>query len=255
MAKHLIIPDVQVKPGQDFTFLKWVGQYIVDKKPDVIICIGDFADMPSLSSYDVGKKSFEGRRYTEDIKATHAAMEALLSPLKEYNAKQKRTKHKLYTPRMVLTLGNHEERILRAVENDPKLDGILQVDDLKYKQYGWEVYDYLDVVVIDGVAYSHFFTSGAMGRPVSSAAALLSKKHMSAVMGHVQDRQIAYAKTADGRQLTGLFVGCCNLHDEDYLGNQGNDYWRGIWMLHEVNNGAFDEMPISLNYLRKKYGT
>jgi hypothetical protein len=24
-------------------------------------------------------------------------------------------------------------------------------------------------------------------------------------------------------------------------------------MLHEVNNGSFDEMPVSLNYLRKKY--
>ncbi len=42
-------------------------------------------------------------------------------------------------------------------------------------------------------------------------------------------------------------------YDEDYLGSQGNKYWRGIWMLHEVNNGSFDEMPVSLNYLRKKY--
>jgi hypothetical protein len=30
--------------------------------------------------------------------------------------------------------------------------------------------------------------------------------------------------------------------------------WRGIWMLHEVDDGAFDEMPVSLNYLRKRYG-
>jgi len=253
MTKHLVIPDVQVKPGQDFTFLSWVGKYAVEKQPEVIVCIGDFADMPSLSSYDVGKKSFEGRRYKEDIKAVHEAMGALLLPIQEYNKKQKATKHKQYTPRMILTLGNHEERILRAVENDPKLDGVLQIEDLKYKEFGWEVFNYLDVVVVDGVAYSHYFTSGVMGKPVTSASALLTKKHMSAVMGHVQDRQIAYAKTADGRQLTGLFVGCYNEHNEDYLGPQGNNYWRGVWMLHEVNNGSFDEMPISINYLKKKY--
>jgi hypothetical protein len=26
-----------------------------------------------------------------------------------------------------------------------------------------------------------------------------------------------------------------------------------VWMLHEVGNGGFDELPISMNYLRKKY--
>ena len=67
--KHLIIPDTQVKRGVDLSYLEWIGKYIVDKKPDVIVQIGDFADMPSLSSYDVGKKSFEGRRYKDDIEA------------------------------------------------------------------------------------------------------------------------------------------------------------------------------------------
>jgi len=39
-----------------------------------------------------------------------------------------------------------------------------------------------------------------------------------------------------------------------YLGNQGNSAWNGIWMLNEVNNGQFDELPVSLNYLKNKYG-
>jgi hypothetical protein len=253
MTVHAIIPDCQVKDGVDLSYLTWVGKYLVEKKPDVIVQIGDFADMPSLSSYDVGKKSFEGRRYKTDIEVTNKAMEMLLAPIKEHNERARRNKDKQYRPRMVLTLGNHEERISRAVEGDPKLDGTISLDDLRYERHGWEVIPYLEPIVIDGVVYAHYFTSGVMGRPVTSAAALLSKKHMSAVMGHVQNRQIAYANRADGSQITGLFSGCCYLHDEDYLGSQGNKYWRGIWMLHEVNNGSFDEMPVSLNYLRKKY--
>ena len=55
MSKILVIPDVQAKPGVDFQYLNKLGHYIVEKRPDTIVCIGDFADMPSLSSYDVGK--------------------------------------------------------------------------------------------------------------------------------------------------------------------------------------------------------
>jgi len=214
MAVHCVIPDCQVKDGVDLSYLTWVGKYLAEKKPDVIVQIGDFADMPSLSSYDIGKKSFEGRRYKTDIEVTKKAMEMLLAPIKEYNERARRNKDKQYRPRMVLTLGNHEERISRAIEGDPKLDGTISLSDLEYERNGWEVIPYLD---------------------------------------HVQNRQIAYANCADGSQITGLFSGCCYLHDEDYLGSQGNKYWRGIWMLHEVNNGSFDEMPVSLNYLRKKY--
>ena len=76
--KHLVIPDCQVKPGISVKYLENIGKYIVEKLPDVIVCIGDFADMPSLSSYDIGKKSFEGRTYKADIKAVHKGMEALL---------------------------------------------------------------------------------------------------------------------------------------------------------------------------------
>ena len=59
--KHMVIPDTQVKPGCPIEHLKWAGQYAVDKKPDVIVHIGDHWDMPSLSHYDKGTTSFEGR--------------------------------------------------------------------------------------------------------------------------------------------------------------------------------------------------
>jgi hypothetical protein len=253
MAKHLIISDVQAKPGQDFTFLTHIGKYICEKRPDVIVCIGDFADMPSLSSYDVGKKSFEGRRYKADIEAVHQAMEALLAPLKELNDNAVKNHKPRYRPRMVMTIGNHDHRIFRVIESDPKLDGTISLSDLKYEEYGWEVYPYLQVVTIDGVAYSHFFTSGTMGRPVASARALVQKKHMSAVMGHVQMDQIYSEHTADGKRITGIFSGCTYLHDEEYLGAQGNRYWRGIWVLHDVKDGEFEPMQVSLKYLRSKY--
>jgi hypothetical protein len=46
----------------------------------------------------------------------------------------------------------------------------------------------------------------------------------------------------------------CYTHEEPYLNPQTNNHWRGVWVLHDVNDGAFDEMPLSLSYLEKKYG-
>ena len=251
--KILFIPDSQVKPGQDFGFLRSIGQYIVAKKPDVIVHAGDFADMASLSSYDKGKKSFEGRRYRADIQAAHQGMEALLGPMREYNEMQARNKKGLYRPRMVLTLGNHEERILRAINDEPMLDGTIGIEDLKYEEFGWEVYPFLEVVVIEGVAFSHYFGTGAMGRPASSAQAMISKKHMSCIAGHQQGRQSASAVRADGSQMTAIIAGSCYDHSEEYLGPQGNKHWHGVVMLHNVRQGEFDECFVPLHYLKARY--
>lgn len=251
--KICVIPDTQVKPGVDLAYLSHVGMYLVDKQPDVIVQIGDFADMHSLSSYDQGKKSFEGRRYKADVEAVHQAMEILLAPINDYNYTQKKNNKKQYKPRKILTLGNHCERINKAVNNDAKLEGVLSVDDLKYKEFGWEVFPFLDVVVVNGVAFSHYFCSGPLGRPCSSAAVTLNKKHMSTVAGHQQGLQIAMAHRGDGKRLTSIIAGSCYTHDEDYMGPQGNKHWRGVIMLHNVEDGEFDVMPVSLEYLRKKY--
>lgn len=249
----LVVPDTQCKPDTPTDHLEWAGQYAVDHQPDVIIHIGDHFDMPSLSSYDVGKKSFEGRRYVKDIAAGIEGMNKFMAPIRKEIKRTRRNKKRLWKPRMVFTLGNHEDRINRAVNSDPKLDGLLSLADLKLEEMGWEVWPYLQPVIINGVAFCHYFTSGVMGRPVSSARLMLVKKHMSCVMGHVQDRDIAYASRADGTRMTGIFAGIYYQHDEDYLTPQTNSSWRGIWMLNEVKDGSFDEMPVSLPYLRNRY--
>ena len=210
--------------------------------------------MPSLSSYDVGKKAFEGRRYKADVEAARLAMETLLQPIKEYNSRARANHKERYSPRNILTLGNHENRIERAVDNDAKLEGVLSIEDLKYKEYGWEVHDFLEVVVVSNIAFSHYFTTGTMGRPCTSANMMLTKKHMSCVAGHQQGLQLSTSYRADGERLTGIIAGSCYEHNEDYLGPQGNKHFRGMVMLHEVTpEGAFDVMPVSIKYLKENY--
>lgn len=249
--KIAVIPDTQVKKGVPIDHLLYAGKYIAEKKPDVIVHIGDHWDMPSLSSYDKGKKSFEGRRYKDDIESGNLAMDLFMQPIRKEIKRIKNNKKKQWNPRFIFTTGNHENRINRAIDADAILEGVIGVE--QFNLDGWEVSDYLEPVIVEGVAFSHFFTSGVMGRPVASARAMLTNKHMSCVMGHVQDRDIAYSKRADGKSMTGLFAGIFYQHDEEYLNSQTNGSWSGIWMLHNVKEGSFDEMPVPLHYLRNKY--
>lgn len=246
-----VIPDTQVKPGVDLAYLNSIGEYLVEKQPDVIVHLGDHWDMPSLSSYDIGKKSFEGRRYKNDIQAGNEGMAELLYPLKSYNKRAAANHKPRYRPEMHFLMGNHENRINRAVNDDAKLEGTIGVQDCNLDD--WIVHDFLDVALIGGIAFSHYFVTGVAGRPASTASAQLNKKHMSCIAGHQQGLQIATAHRADGQRLTSIIAGSCYEHDEDYLGHQGNKHWRGFLMLHEVRDGQFDLMPVSLDYLKKRY--
>ena len=243
---HIVIPDGQVKEGVNTDHWEWIGNYIAEKKPDNIINIGDFWDMPSLSIYDKGKLPFEGRRYVKDVKAGRDAMERLLKPIDDYN----RTAKEKYAPRMDFTEGNHEHRITRVSDNNPEFLGKVDMDDLGIRDYGWNYHPFLHVLTLDGIDYSHYFISGVMGRPVSSAAVLLRERQGSATMGHVQHMDIAIHKKT---LQTALFCATCYSHDEQYLGPQGNSQKRGIIVKHEVEDGRYDIMVVSLAYLKKAY--
>lgn len=257
--KHLIIPDVQIRPGDDLRFLTAIGNFIIDKKPDVIIQIGDFTDMASLSSYDMGKKAFEGRRYKKDIEISKKAMQTLLAPLKSYNKRMSRLHRTRYKPQLVLTLGNHEDRITRAVESDAKLEDTIGVKDLEYEKFGWQVIPFLQPIVIDGISYCHFFPRSPSGkvtqtkRGAPSAVAQANREKMSCTSGHLQGLDVAMVAGGGGRIIRSIIAGSCYEHDEEYLSPQGNMHFRGILVKHRVKNGNYDLMEVSLDYLKENY--
>lgn len=247
---HAMIPDVQAKPGIDSRFLISVGRYIGHRKPDQIVQIGDFGDFPSLSSYDFGKKSFEGRRYRADVDATNQAWDYLMYGIrKEAGAR--------YHPKMDYCLGNHEERIMRAIENDARLDGTIGYDDIVLPK-GWERHDFLEVVKRDGVSYSHFFPRAASGsvmqtkRGAPSARAQVIREGNSATAGHQQGVDIACVSLG-GRLQWGLVAGSCYLHSESYLSPQGNSHWRGMVIKNGVKKGEYSPILVDLKYIMTRY--
>ena len=251
---HFIIPDTQCKPGLTYEHLTAAGNYILAKRPDVIVHLGDHWDMPSLSDYDKGKKSYEGRRYKADIEAGNKGMDALMAPIEKYNNRQRKNKKPIYKPRKVFLTGNHEQRIQRVVERDAILEGAIGYHDFNLEKYEWEVYDFLEIVEIDGISYSHYFYNPNTGKPYGGKChTKLNNVGFSFTMGHQQGKDIAEKHLSNGKTLRGLVAGSFYTHDEDYKGYQGNIHFRGCIMKHEVEDGNYCLMELSIDYLLKNW--
>ncbi len=248
-TKHLVIPDTQVKLGVDISHLVAAGNYAAEKRPDVITIIGDWWDFPSLSSYDRGKLCFEGRRYRADVEAGKAAMEKFLAPIR---------RAKGYRPRILFTMGNHEYRVQRVVDEDSRLEGAIGVEDLKLAEFGLEAYPFLKPVIADGISYCHFFPRSSTGRVMQNksgapnARAQLVREGRSCIAGHMQGFDI-HGQSIGGRMQYGVIAGSFYSHDEGYLTPQGNDHWRGVFVAHEVLDGYFSPMVVTLDYLVSEY--
>lgn len=256
LSTHLVIPDTQVRPGVPLDHLSWIGEYIAERKPDVVIHLGDHWDFPSLSSYDRGKKSMENRRVHDDIVAGNEALALITDPIKR-SLPPRRVRGRKITPaeagpRLELLRGNHENRLQRAIDDNAQLDGVLTFDALESP--GWTVHDFLEPVWIDGICYSHYFYNPTTGRPYGGANVETRLKTIghSFTMGHQQGLKVGNIPTLGGMRR-GLVAGTCYLHDEKYIGPQGNQEWRGVVVCHEVHDGDYALMEVTLDYLCRRY--
>lgn len=256
MTTHLVVPDSHAKPGVSNERFTWLGKLALDRRPDTIIDMGDWADMPSLSSYDKGRKSFEGRRYKKDIQASKNAYYMFEEPIAMYNAGRARDHKSQYKPKKIKLIGNHEERILRVAEAHPELEDVVKLEDVGYADYGWKKYDFLHPANIDGVHYNHYYTSGILGRPIGGdnpAAVTLRKQFVSCTSAHTHIRDFAERTRADGQRILGLVAGCYFSHHEDYAGPANDMWWRGVILCHSVKDGYYDPEFISMSEVERRY--
>jgi hypothetical protein len=242
-----VIPDLQARRGVPLDHVKWAGQYIARQQPDVVVIGGDWWDMPSLSTWSPpGNLDKWNSTYKNDVDAGIAARETLENEL---------AKAPGYDPAKEEFEGNHEDRIDRAIIANPnQLYGMISKKDLKREEFGWRVHPFLQPAIIAGVAFCHYFPRGVMGKAIQSPSILLKHLHMSAFAFHQQGRQIDESRRADGGMLTAIISGSFYQHNEPYMSPLANRHWRGMWMLNEVKDGQYDYMPVSINFLKRKFG-
>lgn len=172
--KYLVIPDQHAHPEYHNERANWIGELIKETRPDVVVNMGDAADMSSLCSYDKGKKDFQGRTYRKDIDSHLDFQDRIWSTVRK-------SKKKL--PRRIFLHGNHENRIAKTIQIQPELENTISFDDLDLETWYDTIVPYSGgtpgSIILDGIRFAHYLVSGSMGRPIGGehhAHSLLTKR-------------------------------------------------------------------------------
>ena len=250
--KYLVIPDQHAHPEYHNERANWIGELIKETRPDVVVNMGDAADMSSLCSYDKGKKDFQGRTYRKDIDSHLDFQDRIWSTVRK-------SKKKL--PRRIFLHGNHENRIAKTIQIQPELENTISFDDLDLETWYDTIVPYSGgtpgSIILDGIRFAHYLVSGSMGRPIGGehhAHSLLTKTHYSCVVGHSHLFDHCIRTKGDGKKILGLVAGCYQDYDSSYAGESCLYWSRGLLLLNSVENGVYDLQSISLDKLRKTYG-
>lgn len=234
----------------------WLGDFLYDLKPDMVIDLGDGADMKSLNTYDERyPKQVVTQSYERDIECYNDAQERLRWKFR--NAKKKR-------PFWVGLEGNHEHRIKKAIAHDPRLQGQtygISFGHLQTEHWFDEYHEYHNsapaIADYFGVSFAHYFSSGNYGTAVSGthhAYTLLQNRNCSSTCGHSHKRSLYFKDSAHPNGIIGLVAGCYKGADESWAGQANRDWWSGVVVKRQLENGMYEPEFVSFKSLKENYG-
>lgn len=256
--RTLVIPDVHVKPEHlDLSHIDALARFICHHKPENVVFIGDFWDLPTLFADKRSKQpdkrewkiKAEGRRIWTDVEAGKKAFDIIQNRIK-------RTRR--YSPRQVFCEGNHEDELRQhfnrnPCEDNPERDpkrSILNRHNIEDFVRGWgvEFVPFLKPAVIEGVIFSHYFRNDN-GNAVQISTAHSNLYRYSHVWGH--SHKWGYKQDSD--QLGGKIFWLCTGTFRRPEGT-GSRHWSGITILHHNGFGDCDVEQVSVERLLSEFG-
>jgi hypothetical protein len=142
----MAIGDPHDKPGRDKRRFTWMGRHAAETRPDVIVSIGDWASLDSLSSHEV-----PGSQADADRPCFHQELDSL-----DESASVFSRECPIGAIRFVHCHGNHEYRAWRAANRQPKLNGDMPTRlNQTFARYRIETHDFGVFVDIGGVDFVH----------------------------------------------------------------------------------------------------
>jgi len=255
--RHLVIGDAHAHPEHNNFRFDWLGRMITDLQPDVVVDIGDSADMHSLCSYDddrPGIKGFERRSFEADVLCYIDSRRRLQIQMDDFWRGRKSPKR----PELYKTNGNHEHRITRLLEREPKYRDAISIEKLMDREFGWAASPYLDPLIIDGITYVHVFKQTGSDRPIARGVNLCRSVglnyHLSGVFGHTHIFGHWDGFGGFESRLSIFNAGCFFDYDPPYAGSDTRVWRRGILELNGVHEGAIESWRWhSLDEIRRRY--
>ena len=256
MTCAIVFSCAHADPDVNNDRFTWLGKFIYDVRPDYVIDLGDGADMRSLNTYDTKyPQAIVSQNYEADIESYNDSQERLRWKFR--NQKRKR-------PFWIGFEGNHEYRIKKAISVDPRLEGQkygvsfghLQTDHW-FDEYHEYEFSGPSIVDYDGVSYAHYFSSGNYGTAISGthhAYTILNHRNHSSTCGHSHKRSQYFKDSSHPTGIVGSVVGCYKGKAEGWAGQSNGEWWHGVLVKYEIDNGMYEPRWVSLKTLEKMYG-
>lgn len=253
---YVVMTCAHSSPDVDNKRFDYLGNFLYDLKPDVVVDLGDFDDLKSLNTYDTRyPQAIVSQSYQADIEHGQEARDRLWH---KFRHSKKRM------PFRVGFEGNHEHRIKKAIGHDPRIEGQKYGVSFSHLQTDYwydEYHEYENsapkVVDYCGVSYAHYFSSGNFGSAISGvhhAYTLLQHRNHSSTCGHSHKRSLYFKDSAHPQGIIGLVAGCFKGDNETWAGQSNQEWWKGVVVKREVENGMYEPEFVSLKRLEKMYG-
>lgn len=187
IKKIIVCPDAH-HPYVDKKAWNCFLSALKEVRPDVLVIIGDFVDLLSVSSH--AKKASDEKKLAKEIAAGNKALDQICA---------------LNIPRVVYIFGNHESRLARYLNaNAPELDELLTLEEkFRLKERGIEYVKYGDFLRIGKMAFTH--DVGRVG--VNTARQSLQDFGDNICVGHSHRASTVYSGSVEGKTHVGLNVG------------------------------------------------
>lgn len=198
-------------------------QVIKDINPTIFIMAGDNMDMDTISAYNIKKpKLVEDKRISKDYEGFE---KDILTPLNNIL---------LEKCKKFFLMGNHEERVERLIESQPKLEGL--VEPIKHLNLnGWTVKDYKEVLQIDHMCFAHgiYYNKYHTEKNVR-----IYQKNI--FTGHAHTSQVyTSVSPVDSMPKQGVSVGCLCNRNPHYAEDKPNHWVNQFLLFYLLTDGTF----------------
>lgn len=260
MKRVVSFSDAHVSPGQNLERFDWLGRLIVDVKPDAVWNGGDLATCDSVSFWAVPYA--EQCTLKEELDVLSEAQHRLFEPTREYNRRRRENKHSLLRYDTLLTMGNHEYRLHRKLQQDERgLGSVVDPLDLFQFRDNWkQIVDYKEYLEYEGCLFTHCPING-LGKPISGAyrgrhIAMQSDKPTIYGHTHKMDYTELPVMGATNKTRTALNMPCFleQDHVEGYARGSCTGWSYGVVILDIFQPGRFTFNWLSMAELKHKYG-
>ena len=248
--KVLVIGDTHWQPSIDVSYMKWIGRFASEQRPDNVVHIGDALDMESCEMHSAAGSASQARRPTfqQDIESGEDALAAYHSEIGLGEIPHD------------IVFGNHEYRAWRMEEMAPNLAGTLTTQlEQVFSRYRWRTTPYKHWLFLEGVGFTHVPHS-IMGKPIGGRYpenTIGNQSTHSIVFGHTHRwNHVSVPKIGINNSITVTNVGSAMPYGymADYTDGCTTGLTYGVAMLRLRGGRVESANLVSLLELEEKYG-